>query len=206
MLGKRFRFGPCCGETSIWKAYLFCARLVGSAQIPYSPPVRGRATLVVTIYLIQNPSFAILFGKFLNNFAEMNLVRRMLARCNDRDELPRGGGQVRLSYWNYFTWEGMGSRCCKDACKMVRLLWNRRLCKGDGDLGPEKVEAKEEWRLPAYWCKLMHAFTSICISTLISCYANMCFGSWRKPIALEWVHIIRYGKGAQWVGDGNQAR
>ena len=64
----------------------------------YSPPLRGRVPLVVTSYLVQNPAFAILFGRLFNYFAEVNLIRRMLIRCNARDKLTRGGGQVRLTH------------------------------------------------------------------------------------------------------------
>ena len=38
----------------------------------YSPPLRGRVPLVVTSYLVQNPAFAILFGRLFNYFAEVS--------------------------------------------------------------------------------------------------------------------------------------
>ena len=147
--------------------------------MPYSPPLRGRAPLVVTSYLIQNPAFAILFGRLFYYFAEMSLIRRMLIRCNARDELPLGGGQVRLSHWHCFTREVLGSRVAavvrtrarwSDCCEIGACAKERGMFGAWENRGKGGVEAC----LPAYCRKLMRVFACICISTLISFYANMC--------------------------------
>ena len=43
-----------------------------------------------------------------------------------------------------------------------------------GCLGPEKVEAKEEWMRACLLAQVDACLACICISTLISFYANMC--------------------------------
>ena len=133
--------------------------------MPYSPPLRGRAPLVVTSYLIQNPAFAILFGRLFYYFAEMSLIRRMLIRCNARDELPLGGGQVRLSHWHCFTREVLGSRVAavvrtrarwSDCCEIGACAKERGMFGAWENRGKGGVEAC----LPivASWCVSLLAF------------------------------------------------
>ena len=165
--------------------------------MPYSPPLRGRVPLVVTSYLIQNPAFACL-ADFLITLRRWiwsgecwsDVMPEISCRVvEDRyglrtDIVLRGREWVAAVVRTHARW----SDCCEiGACEKERGMFGAWESRGKGG-----VDAC----LPigASWCV---PFACICISTLISFYANMCLGPWRELSELEWVWRIRNGKGAQ---------